>query len=99
MFENKVLRRLFWLNRKEVTREWRRLLGEQLNELYSSRNIVRLMKSRRIRWGDIKTVGGTGEMYTRFWWGNIRERSHLGIPRVVGTVILRSIFRKLDAGA
>jgi hypothetical protein len=48
VFENTVLRRLFGTNRNEVTSEWRRLHDGELNG-YSSRNIVRLIKSRRIR--------------------------------------------------
>jgi len=45
-----VLRRIFGRRRDEVTEEWRRLHNEELNDLYSSSNIVRMIKSRRIRW-------------------------------------------------
>jgi len=47
--ENMVLRRIFGSRRDEVTGEWRRLHNEELNELYSSPNIVRVIKSRRMR--------------------------------------------------
>ena len=49
MFENRVLRRIFGPKRDDVTREWRKLC-EELNDLYSSKIIIRVIKSRRIRW-------------------------------------------------
>ena len=51
MFENRVLRRIFGPMRDEVTRVWRKLHNEELNDLYSSLNIVRVIKSRRMKWG------------------------------------------------
>jgi hypothetical protein len=58
-----VLRSLFGRKRDEVTGEWSKLHNEELNDLYSLPNIVRVVKSRRIRWGDnikmdIQEVGG-----------------------------------------
>jgi hypothetical protein len=49
VFENRVLRRIFGSKRDEVTEEWRRLYKEELYDLYSSRNIIRAIKSRRMR--------------------------------------------------
>jgi len=50
VFENRVLRRIFGFKRDEVTREWRKLHYEELNDLFSSPNIVRVIKLRGIRW-------------------------------------------------
>jgi hypothetical protein len=60
-FENKVLRRIFGPRRDEVTGDWRRLHNEEINVLYSSPNIVRVIKSRRMRWGGhVARMGGEG---------------------------------------
>jgi hypothetical protein len=50
VFENRVLRRIFGLKRDEVTGDWRKLHNEKLHNLYSSLNIIRMIKSRRMRW-------------------------------------------------
>jgi hypothetical protein len=50
MFENRVLRRIFWPKRDEVTRKWRKLHTEELNVPCSSPNIFRVIKSRKMRW-------------------------------------------------
>ena len=50
MFENRVLRRVFGPKRDEVTGEWRKRNNEELSDLYSLPNIVRVVKSRRMRW-------------------------------------------------
>ena len=58
VFENMVLRRIFGPRRNEVTGEWRRLHKEELNDLYSSPNIVRVITSRRMRWiGHVAHMG------------------------------------------
>ena len=52
VFENMVLRRIFGLRRDEITGEWRRLHNEELNDLFSSPNTVRVIKWRRMRWAE-----------------------------------------------
>ena len=67
--------------------EWRKLHNEKLNDLYSSPNIVRVLKSRRMGWEGHVARMGRGDAYTGFWWGNLRERDHLGDPDVDGRII------------
>ena len=89
VFENRVLRRIFGPKRDEVTGEWRKLHNEELNDLYSSPNIIRVVKSRRIRWaGHVARIRG-GEVHAGIWWGHMRERDHLGDQGVDGRIILR----------
>jgi hypothetical protein len=59
VFEKGVLRRVFGPKRDEVTGEWRNLHKDELNDLYSLPNIVRVVKSRRMRWvGHVARMGG-----------------------------------------
>ena len=59
VFENRVLRRIFGPKRDEVTGEWRKLYNEELNDLSCSPNILRVIKSRRMKWAG--HVAGMGE--------------------------------------
>jgi len=78
----RVLRRIFGSKGDQVTVEWKKLHNEELNDLHDSHNIVRVMKSRRMRWVGHVARMGRGEAYTRFLWGNLRVRDHLGDPGV-----------------
>ena len=96
MFENRVLREIFGPKRDEIKWEWRKLHNEGLNDLYCSPNIVRVIKSRRMRWAGHVARMGRGEACTGFWWGNLKERDHWRDPGVDGKIIIRWIFRKWD---
>jgi hypothetical protein len=76
-FENRVLMKILGPKRDEVTGEWRRLRNEELYELYSSSNIIRVIKSRRMTWTGHVARWGTGEVHAGYWWGDPRERNHL----------------------
>jgi hypothetical protein len=81
VFENRVLTRIFGPNRDEVTGEWRRLHNKELYALYSSPNIIRVMKSRRLRWaGHVARMGERKGAY-RALVGKPEGRRPLGRPR------------------
>jgi hypothetical protein len=72
VFENKVLRRIFGPKRDEVTGEWRKSHNEELHILYSSPNIIRQIKSRRMRWAG--HVARMGEDCVRGFDGKSRRK-------------------------
>ena len=92
MFEKRVLRRMFGPKRDEVRGEWRQLHNEELNDLYCSPNIVRVIKLRMIWAGHVARMGKRRGVY-RVLVGKPEERDHLGGPGVDGRIILRWIFR------
>jgi hypothetical protein len=77
-----VLRRILGPKRDEVTGECRKLHNKELNEIYASPNIVRVIKSRKMRWAGHVALWGRREVYTGFWWGNLGERDHLEDPGI-----------------
>jgi len=81
VFENIVLRRIFGSRRDEVTGEWRRLHNEELNDLHSSPNNVRVINSRRVRWaGQVVRMGEEKGVY-RVLVGKPEGKKPLGRPR------------------
>ena len=81
VFENMVLRRIFRPRRDELTGEWRRLHNEELNDLYSSPNIVRVIKSRKMRWAGHVARMGKERGVCRFSVGKPEGRTPLGRPK------------------
>ena len=81
MFENRVLRRVFGPKRDEVTGEWRKLHNEELSDGYSLPNIVRVVKSRRMRWARHVARMGKGREVHRVLVRKPEEKRPMGRPR------------------
>jgi len=96
--ENMVLRRIFGTRRDEVTGEWRRLHNEELNDLYCSLNILRVITSRRMRWAGHVVRMGEERGCMVYWWGNRKEGDHWVYLVIDGRIILGWISRRWDVG-
>jgi len=81
VFENRVLRRVFGPKKDEVTGEWRKLHNEELRDLYSLPNIVRVVKSRRMRWARQVARMGKARGVHRVLVGKPERKRPLGRPR------------------
>ena len=94
MFENRVLRGIFGTKRDAVRGEWRKLHTEELNDLYCSPNIVRVIKSRKMGWAWHVARMGEGRSVYRVLVGKPEGKR----PGADVRTILRWIFRKWDVG-
>jgi hypothetical protein len=81
VFENRVLRRIFGPKKDGVTGEWRKLHSEERHILYSSPNIIRQIKSRRMRWTEHVARMGEGRKVYRVLMGKPEGKRPLGRPR------------------
>jgi hypothetical protein len=83
------LRRIFRPKRDEVTGGWRKLHNEELHNLYSSPSIIRIIKSRRMRWaGHVARMGRVG-MHIGYWWERRKEGDHCEEQDLVEWIILK----------
>jgi len=98
VFENVVSRRIFGPRRDEVTGEWRRLHNEELNDLYSSPNIVRVIKSRRMRWAGHVARMGEGRGVYRVLVGKPEGKRPLGRPRWRWVDNIRMGLQEVECG-
>jgi hypothetical protein len=98
VFQNRVLMRIFGLKMDGVTGEWRKLHNEELNDLYCSPNIIRVIKSRRMGWPGHVARMGERAVY-RVLMGKPERTRPLGRPRRRWEDDIRRIFRKWDVGA
>jgi hypothetical protein len=87
VFENRVLRRIFGPKRDEVTGEWRKFHSGELRNLYSSPDIIRQMKSRRMRWAGHVARMGEGRNVYRVLMGKPEGKDHLEDQGVDGIKI------------
>ena len=88
VLENRVLKKVFGPKVDEVTGEWRKLHKEELNDLYSLPNIVRVVKSRQMGWARHVARMGKIEVCKGCWWGSLRERGHWADQDANGRIIL-----------
>jgi hypothetical protein len=88
VFENRVLRRISGPKREEDG-SWRRLHNDELHDLYSSLNIVRVIKSKRIKWAGYVARVGEGKGAYRVWLGGLNARDHWEDLGIGGRITLR----------
>jgi hypothetical protein len=96
VFENRVLRRIFGPKRDEVTREWRRVHNEELNDLHSSPNNMRVIKSRKMKWAGHVARMGRGAY--RIFVGRPEGRRALGRPRHIWEDNIKMYFQEVGWG-
>jgi hypothetical protein len=88
VFENRVLRKIFGPKREEDG-SWGKLHNDELHSLYSSPNIVRVIKSRRMRWAGHVARMGEGRVFTGFWLRGPKARDHWEDLGLGGRITLR----------
>jgi hypothetical protein len=98
VFENRVLRRIFGLKRDEVTGEWRKLHNEELHNLYSSPDITRQIKPRRMKWAGHVARMGEERKLVKVLVGKPEGKTPLGRPRRRWEYGIRMDLREIVLG-
>jgi len=98
VFENRVLRGVFGSKMDEVTGEWRKLHNEEFRDLYSLPNIVRVVKSRRMRWAGHVARMGEGKVMHRVLVGKSEGKRPLGRPRRIWENNIKVDLREVGEG-
>jgi hypothetical protein len=98
VFKNRVLRRIFGPKRNEVMGEWTKLHNGELHNLYSSPDIIRQIKSRRMRWAGHVACMAEGEICTGFWWQTPKEKDHLKDQGIAGRMGSKWTLGRLVGG-
>jgi hypothetical protein len=98
VFENRLLKKILGPKRDEVTGEWRRLHKKQLHAQSCSPDIIRVIKSRRLKWAGHIALMGESSRACRVLMGKPEGINHLEDPGVDGKIILKWILEKSDGG-
>jgi hypothetical protein len=75
VFENRMLKRIFWPKRDELKEDWRKLHNEELQNLFSSPNLIRMIKSWRVRWAGHVARMGRRRMHLGYCWKTRRKET------------------------
>jgi hypothetical protein len=94
VFKNWVLRKVRGSKMDKVTGDWRKLHNDELCDMYSSPNIICVLKWRRMRWVSDMVQMGKREVRAGFWQGNLKERDKFENQSADGKVILKWVLKK-----
>jgi hypothetical protein len=89
VLKDRLLREILGPEADEVIGDWRKLYTEGLHDFHSTPNIIRVIKSRRMRWAGRREHMGRREICTGFWQGNMKEGDHLEDLGIDGRIILK----------